>query len=84
MLAWGMNGQDLPWLNGFPLRLVVPGYYGTYWVKHLNAVSVLDKPFEGFWMKSAYRIPDNECACTEPGKAADRRCRSAGSTSAPS
>jgi len=72
MLAWGMNGEDLPWLNGFPLRLVVPGYYGTYWVKHLNAVSVLDKPFEGFWMKSAYRIPDNECACTEPGKAADK------------
>ncbi len=51
---------------------MVPGYYGTYWVKHLNAVSVLDKPFEGFWMKSAYRIPDNECACTEPGKAADK------------
>jgi len=72
MLAWGMNGQDLPWLNGFPLRLVVPGYYGTYWVKHLNAVTVLDTPFEGFWMKSAYRIPDNPCACTEPGKAPDR------------
>ena len=72
MLAWGMNGQDLPWLNGFPLRLVVPGYYGTYWVKHLNAVTVLDKPFDGFWMKSAYRIPDNACACTEPGKAPDK------------
>ena len=72
MLAWGMNGQDLPWLNGFPLRLVVPGYYGTYWVKHLNAVTVLDKPFEGFWMKSAYRIPDDACACTEPGKAPDK------------
>ncbi|GJE36867.1 SorA family sulfite dehydrogenase catalytic subunit [Methylobacterium persicinum] len=72
MLAWGMNGQDLPWLNGFPLRLVVPGYYGTYWVKHLNAVTVLDKPFEGFWMKTAYRIPDNACACTEPGKAPDK------------
>ena len=37
MLAWGMNGADLPWLNGYPLRLVVPGYYGTYWMKHLNA-----------------------------------------------
>ncbi|WP_246689588.1 molybdopterin-dependent oxidoreductase [Methylobacterium sp. WL116] len=72
MLAWNMNGQDLPWLNGFPLRLVVPGYYGTYWVKHLNAVTVLDKPYEGFWMKTAYRIPDNECACTEPGKAPDK------------
>ncbi|SFV12284.1 molybdopterin-dependent oxidoreductase [Methylobacterium sp. UNCCL125] len=70
MLAWAMNGEDLPWLNGYPLRLVVPGYYGTYWVKHLNAITVLDKPFEGFWMKTAYRIPDNACACTEPGKPA--------------
>ncbi|MGT2478940.1 SorA family sulfite dehydrogenase catalytic subunit (plasmid) [Methylobacterium oryzae CBMB20] len=72
MLAWGMNGQDLPWLNGYPLRLVVPGYYGTYWVKHLNGIAVLDYPFEGFWMKTAYRIPDNPCACTEPGKAPDK------------
>ena len=72
MLAWAMNGEDLPWLNGFPLRLVVPGFYGTYWVKHLNAITVLDKPFEGFWMKTAYRIPDNGCACTEPGKAPDK------------
>ena len=70
MLAWGMNGQELPWLSGYPLRLVVPGLYGTYWVKHLNAITVLDKPFEGFWMKTAYRIPDTPCACTEPGKAA--------------
>ena len=40
MLAYGMNGDDLPVLNGFPLRLVVPGYYGTYWVKHLNEITV--------------------------------------------
>lgn len=70
MLAWDMNGEDLPWLNGFPLRLVVPGFYGTYWVKHLNAITVRDTPFDGFFMKSAYRIPDNPCACTEPGQAA--------------
>jgi sulfite dehydrogenase len=69
MLAWAMNGEDLPWLNGFPLRLVVPGHYGTYWVKHLNVITVLDKPFDGFWMQKAYRIPANACACTEPGKA---------------
>lgn len=69
MLAYAMNGDDLPWLNGYPLRLVVPGYFGTYWVKHLNEITVLDKVFDGFWMKSAYRIPDNACACTEPGKA---------------
>jgi DMSO/TMAO reductase YedYZ molybdopterin-dependent catalytic subunit len=69
MLAYGMNGEDLPWLNGYPLRLVVPGYYGTYWVKHLNQITVVDSAYDGFWMKSAYRIPANACACTEPGKA---------------
>src|SRR5580692_4492291 len=42
MLAYSMNGADLPVLNGFPLRLVVPGYYGTYWVKHLNQITVID------------------------------------------
>ncbi|MDH8479303.1 molybdopterin-dependent oxidoreductase, partial [Klebsiella pneumoniae] len=48
---------------------VVPGFYGTYWVKHLNEITVLDKPFQSFWMDTAYRIPANACACTEPGKA---------------
>jgi DMSO/TMAO reductase YedYZ molybdopterin-dependent catalytic subunit len=67
MLAYGMNGEDLPFLNGFPLRLVVPGYYGTYWVKHLNEINVIDTVFDGFWMKSAYRIPDTPCNCVEPG-----------------
>jgi DMSO/TMAO reductase YedYZ molybdopterin-dependent catalytic subunit len=67
MLAYAMNDQDLPLLNGFPLRLVVPGYYGTYWVKHLNEITIVDSVFEGFWMKTAYRIPDNECGCVEPG-----------------
>ena len=70
MLAYSMNGQDLPVLNGFPLRLVVPGYYGTYWVKHLNDITVIDQVFDGFWMKTAYRIPDTECNCIEPGTTA--------------
>jgi DMSO/TMAO reductase YedYZ molybdopterin-dependent catalytic subunit len=69
MLAYSMNGADLPVLNGFPLRLVVPGYYGTYWVKHLNEITVIDNVFDGFWMKTAYRIPDNDCNCVEPGTA---------------
>lgn len=69
MLAYSMNGQDLPFLNGFPLRLVVPGYYGTYWVKHLNEINIVDDIFDGFWMKTAYRIPDNDCHCVEPGTA---------------
>ena len=69
MLAYSMNGTDLPLLNGFPLRLVVPGYYGTYWVKHLNEITVIDSVFDGFWMKTAYRIPDSDCHCIEPGTA---------------
>ena len=67
MLAYGMNGEELPFLNGFPLRLVVPGYYGTYWVKHLNDITVIDSVFEGYWMKSAYRIPDTLNNAVEPG-----------------
>ncbi|HKW27714.1 MAG TPA: molybdopterin-dependent oxidoreductase [Verrucomicrobiae bacterium] len=67
MLAYEMNGEPLPMLNGFPLRLVVPGYFGTYWVKHLNQITVVDETFAGFWMNPAYRIPDNECACVAPG-----------------
>lgn len=67
LLAWGMNGQDLPLLNGFPLRLVVPGYYSTYWVKHVNDIRVLTAPLDQFYMTTAYRIPDNACACVPPG-----------------
>ena len=50
----------------------VPGYYGTYWIKHLIEIQVLDKVFDGFWMSTAYRIPANTCACVEPGTAAAR------------
>jgi DMSO/TMAO reductase YedYZ molybdopterin-dependent catalytic subunit len=67
MLAYEMNGEALPMLNGYPLRLIVPGYYGTYWVKHLNEIAVLDENYAGYWMDPAYRIPDNPCACVEPG-----------------
>ncbi len=67
LLAYEMNGEALPWLNGFPLRLVVPGHYGTYWVKHLHEITVVDEAFKGFWMDPAYRIPDTECAAIEPG-----------------
>ena len=59
MVAWQMNGADLPMLNGYPVRLVVPGWYGTYWVKHLSQIDVVDQVYEGFWMKPAYRVPDN-------------------------
>ena len=67
MLAYQMNGADIPMLNGYPVKLIVPGYYGTYWVKHLSEIEVVDQTYEGFWMKPAYRVPDNDCACIEPG-----------------
>ena len=72
MLAYEMNGTDLPWLNGYPLRLVVPGYYGTYWIKHLHEIEVIDDVFDGWWMNPAYRIPDDECACVPPGTKPDK------------
>lgn len=68
MLAYAMNGEQLPLLNGFPLRLVVPGWYGTYWIKMLNDIEVLDQPDQNFWMKVAYTIPDNPTANMKPGE----------------
>lgn len=70
LLAWDMNGEELPFLNGYPVKLIVPGYFGTYWVKHLSDIEVLDIPFSGhdaFFMTTAYRVPDNECTCVAPG-----------------
>jgi len=69
LLAYAMNGEDLPFLNGYPVRLVVPGWYGTYWVKHLSEITVLEGVLNDFWMSTAYRIPDNACACVPPGTA---------------
>jgi DMSO/TMAO reductase YedYZ molybdopterin-dependent catalytic subunit len=57
LIAYEMNGEPLPHWNGFPARLVVPGWTGTYWVKHLTSIAVATKPFDGLRMKSAYRIP---------------------------
>ncbi len=68
MLAYQMNGEQLPLLNGFPLRLIVPGWYSTYWVKMLSDIEVLDAPDESFWMKTAYRIPDTPNANVKPGE----------------
>jgi DMSO/TMAO reductase YedYZ molybdopterin-dependent catalytic subunit len=69
LIAYEMNGAPLPMLNGFPARLIVPGWYATYWVKNLSDITVIDHVFEQFWMKPAYRIPANACGCVEPGTA---------------
>jgi DMSO/TMAO reductase YedYZ molybdopterin-dependent catalytic subunit len=68
MIAYAMNGAPLPLLNGFPLRLVVPGWYATYWVKMLNDIEVLDRPDDNFWTTKAYLIPDTPFANVAPGQ----------------
>ena len=57
LVAWQMNGEPLPHWNGAPVRLVVPGWTGTYWMKHLVSIQALSQPLKNFWMASAYRIP---------------------------
>ena len=68
MVAYAMNGAPLPMLNGFPARLVVPGWYATYWVKALDSIEVLTSPDTNFWMKTAYTIPDTPGANMKPGQ----------------
>jgi DMSO/TMAO reductase YedYZ molybdopterin-dependent catalytic subunit len=59
ILALRMNGEPLPHYHGFPARLVVPGWTATYWMKHLVAINAVTRPYDGFWMRAAYRIPNN-------------------------
>ncbi|OJU13664.1 MAG: oxidase [Caulobacterales bacterium 68-7] len=67
MLAFAMNGEQLPLLNGFPLRLIVPGWFSTYWVKMLSDIEVLSGPDESYWMAKAYKIPTTPLANVPPG-----------------
>jgi hypothetical protein len=57
LVAFEMNGKPLPHWNGYPARLVVPGWTGTYWIKHLTSVKVVAQPEKNFWMSTAYRLP---------------------------
>jgi DMSO/TMAO reductase YedYZ molybdopterin-dependent catalytic subunit len=57
LIAYEMNGAPLPHWNGFPARVVVPGWTGTYWMKHAISLKAVTKPFAGYWMANAYRIP---------------------------
>jgi DMSO/TMAO reductase YedYZ molybdopterin-dependent catalytic subunit len=66
VVAYLMNGEPLPMLNGFPVRLVVPGYFATYWMKCLTWIRVLETADENFWMKPGYRIPDTPRGNTTP------------------
>lgn len=57
MVAYEMNGEPLPLLNGYPLKLVVPGWYATYWVGMLSDIAVATDTVKSFWMQKAYLIP---------------------------
>ncbi|WP_245535157.1 molybdopterin-dependent oxidoreductase [Sulfuricurvum kujiense] len=67
IVAYAMNGEDLPYLNGFPIRLVIPGHFSDSWVKMLSEVMVMDTYRESFFMDVAYTVPDNDCECVISG-----------------
>jgi hypothetical protein len=66
MIAYAMNGQQMPLINGFPIRLIVPGWFSTYWIKMLCDIEVLNQPDTNYWMKTAYLVPDNHYANVRP------------------
>jgi DMSO/TMAO reductase YedYZ molybdopterin-dependent catalytic subunit len=69
LLAYEMNGQPLPPQHGFPLRLVVPGWYGMASVKWLAEIEAVDQPFRGYQMVTSYRVRDEE---EDPGEPVTR------------
>jgi len=68
ILAYEMNGEDLPYLNGYPLRLIIPGSYSDSWVKMLSNITVTNEYKKLFFMDVAYRVPDNETESETPEK----------------
>lgn len=66
IIALTMNGAPLPWGNGYPARVVVPGWTATYWMKHVAKIDVMSKPLDSFWMQKAYRVPAGMFAVDHP------------------
>jgi sulfane dehydrogenase subunit SoxC len=71
LLAYELNEQPLPPQHGFPLRLVVPGWYGMASVKWLDRITVLDRPFDGYQQRRTYRLRQDE---EEEGEPLTRMC----------
>ncbi len=65
ILAYEVNGVPLPPQHGYPLRLVVPGWYGMTSVKWLSSIAILGEPFDGYQMRHSYRRRQHE---DEPGE----------------
>ncbi len=66
LLAYAVNGRPLPPQHGFPLRLIVPGWYGMTHVKWLTAITVVAEPFRGWQQDVAYRLRGYEEEHGEP------------------
>ena len=68
LLAYEMNGEPLPIQHGYPLRLIVPGWYGVASVKWLTAIDVTDRPFRGYFQHERYFLEwdDNRRPAREP------------------
>jgi sulfane dehydrogenase subunit SoxC len=66
LLAYEMNGAPLPPQHGFPLRLVVPGWYGMTNVKWLSRIELVDAPFAGYQQSWSYRVRQSEEEAGEP------------------
>lgn len=65
IVAWGMNGEMLPLLHGYPLRVIVPGWFATYWIKMLTDIEVLTSDEDdSYFMAKSYRLP---AAPVQPG-----------------
>lgn len=77
LLAYEYNGQPLPRENGWPVRLVVPGWVASYWMKEVVSIQALTKPSENFWMKKAYRIDKGRFAAVEKGFASQENEKTA-------
>ena len=70
IIAWDMNGQPIPLVHGAPLRAIVPGWEGAYSVKWLNALNLIAKDSDSFWVATGYRYPNRRVA---PGAAVDAK-----------
>jgi hypothetical protein len=67
-----MNGEDLPYLNGYPVRLIIPGTYSDSWIKMISNITVTKERQKLHFMDHAYRIADNDCECETPDNLAQK------------
>ncbi len=72
IVAYEMNGEAMPLLNGYPVRLIIPGSYSDSWVKMLSDITVSKQRSPLYYMDTAYRIPDNDCECETPEQPAKK------------